>query len=175
MQLGGLAAAAHQPQLAAHQGQVYLLRGPNGMSYVSAALPQQYGIQHHHHHQQQQQQQLMLAQAQAQAIQIQQLQQQQQQAQYQNVAAAQAAAYAQQLAMQQQQAQHQQVSFASILSCFSVLCFTLKICLIYIYYIQKRVCIAYLNIRQILSVKHFDSVCFSKTSASRTLGCSFIN
>ena len=40
-----------------------------------------------------------------------------------------------------------------------VLCFTLKICFIYIYYIHKRVCIAYLNIRKILRVKHFDSVC----------------
>ncbi len=33
-----------------------------------------------------------------------------------------------------------------------------KICFIYIYYIHKRVCMAYLNIRQIVSVKHFDSV-----------------
>jgi len=37
--------------------------------------------------------------------------------------------------------------------------FTLKICHIYIYSIHKRVCISYLNIRKILSVKHFDSVC----------------
>ena len=46
-----------------------------------------------------------------------------------------------------------------ILSCSFVICFTLKICHIYIYSIHKRVCISYLNIRKILSVKHFDSVC----------------
>ena len=46
-----------------------------------------------------------------------------------------------------------------ILSCSFVTCFTLKICHIYIYSIHKRVCISYLNIRKILSVKHFDSVC----------------
>jgi hypothetical protein len=39
-----------------------------------------------------------------------------------------------------------------------VLCFSVKICLIFIYYIHKRVCISYLKIRQIISVNHFIAV-----------------
>ena len=49
--------------------------------------------------------------------------------------------------------------FLFILSCSFALCFTFKILLIYTHYIHKRVCIPYLNIRQILSVKHSGSVC----------------
>ncbi len=49
-------------------------------------------------------------------------------------------------------------SSAGILICSFVLCFTLKICFIHIYHIHKKVCIAYLNIRKLLSVTHFDSV-----------------
>ena len=72
------------------QPQVFLVRGPNGLTYLSTGGPQQaqFSVQ-------QQQQQMLVAQAQANAL----LQQQQQQ---QNVAAAQAAAYAQQIAALQQ-------------------------------------------------------------------------
>lgn len=71
------------------QPQVFLVRGPNGLTYLSTGGPQQaqFSVQ-------QQQQQMLVAQAQANAL----LQQQQQQ----NVAAAQAAAYAQQIAALQQ-------------------------------------------------------------------------
>ena len=54
--------------------------------------------------------------------------------------------------------QYDSNNLKNILSCSFVICFTLKICHIYIYSIHKRVCISYLNIRKILSVKHFDSV-----------------
>jgi len=94
LQLQQLAAMQGQMGGAGQPGQMFLVRGPNGVQYLTSGAPQQpqfAGLQ------QQQHQQLLLAQ----------LQQQQQQSHHQNLIAAQAAAHAQQLAQLQQQ-QHQQ-------------------------------------------------------------------
>ncbi len=97
LQLQQLAAMQGQMGGVGQSGQMYLVRGPNGIQYLTSGAtqqqPQYAGLQQH------QQQQLLLAQL------------QQQQQQQQNLIAVQAANHAQQLAQlqqQQQQQQHQQ-------------------------------------------------------------------